>query len=261
MLIGAGLGHWSTVELLYVVFAIAVGGFVRGYSGFGFALAAAPMLSVVLDPVDAIPLVLAFEVILTLAFLPRLVSLVDWRALRWLVLGAVMGTPFGIYFIAAVPPEPMRFILGLILLVSVLVTWRRPSSQRWRPTSPATAGVGAISGVLSGGTAMSGPPIVLYFLAVPVSPAVGRASMMMFFLCSATIALLFGVSAGVYPTKTFVLAGLSLPALLAGAILGAKLFAYSEPTTYRQVALSMLGTIAVFALGSATFHALGMPRM
>ena len=251
------LEQWSPPQLAYLATSIGLAGFVRGYSGFGFALAAAPMLTVILEPVDAIPIVLLFEIVLTLGFLPSIIGLVHWSAVRWLVLGAVLGTPFGVYILSAVPADSMRFGLAFILLGSVLLSWRRPPAMSGHFTPLAKVGIGVLSGLLSGGTAMSGPPIVLYFLASPVGATVGRASMMMFFLCSALIAMVFGISADLYSLHTFVLAILSIPILLVGAALGALCFHYSGPTSYRHFALMMLVAIAVFALGHAIIHHLG----
>lgn len=248
------LGQWSQAQLAYIALSVGIAGFIRGYSGFGFALAAVPMLTVVLDPVEAVPLVLLFEIALTLGFLPSLIGLVQWNALGWLVFGALLGTPIGLYILSAVPAEPMRFGLGLLLLVSVLLSWRTPSGATWHLGAPSKLGIGALSGLLSGGTAMSGPPIVLYFLAVPVSAAVRRASMMMFFLCSASIAMALGVASELYAGGTFILAAPTLPALVAGAALGATCFRRSKPATHRRLTLVTLAAIAVFALGHASIR-------
>ena len=248
------LPAWSAPQMAYLILSVAIAGFVRGYSGFGVSLASVPMLTVVLDPVDAIPLALVYEIALTLGFLPSSFGLVQWQTLRWLVAGAVVGTPIGIYVLSSIPPEPMRLALSLILLSSVILTWRSPSGTSWHLTRPATVSVGAISGVLSGGTAMSGPPIVVYFLASPTSPAASRASMMMFFFFSASIALALGLGAGLYPQHTFALAIASIPALLLGAALGAFFFRRSKAIAYRRVALLMLAAIGLFAFGNATIH-------
>ncbi len=250
------LGQWSQAQLAYIALSVGIAGFIRGYSGFGFALAAVPMLTVVLDPVEAVPLVLLFEIALTLGFLPSLIGLVQWNALGWLVFGALLGTPIGLYILSAVPAEPMRFGLGLLLLVSVLLSWRTPSGATWHLGASSKLGIGVLSGLLSGGTAMSGPPIVLYFLAVPVSAAVRRASMMMFFLCSASIALALGVASELYARSTFLLAVPALPILVAGAALGAACFRRSKPVTHRRLTLATLAAVAAFALGHASLRLL-----
>ncbi|MEC5383547.1 sulfite exporter TauE/SafE family protein [Aurantimonas sp. C2-6-R+9] len=250
-------GAWSPLQLTYLAASVAISGFVRGYSGFGVSLAAVPMLTVILDPLEVIPVALLFEIALTLGFLHGSIALVQWRTVTRLFVGAVFGTPIGIYALSAIPAEHMRLGLSLILLTSVILIWRKSQGISWHLTTPATISVGMLSGLLSGGTAMSGPPIVMYFLASPLSPAASRASMMMFFLFSASIAMALGLSAGLYPRRAFVLAIAAVPLLLIGAALGAFFFQRSKPLAYRQVALLMLAAIGVFALANAVISYTG----
>ncbi|MFU0506288.1 sulfite exporter TauE/SafE family protein [Pseudaminobacter sp. NGMCC 1.201702] len=250
-------GDWTTLQLAYLALSVAVAGFVRGYSGFGASLAAVPMLTVVLSPLDAIPITLMFEVALTLGLVHSSMALVQWSTVKQLVLGAVIGTPLGIYALSTIPAQHMRLGLSIILLGSVMLIWRKHEGMSWHLTTPATVGVGVISGLLSGGTAMSGPPVVMYFLASPMTPAVSRASMMVFFLCSASIAMVLGFGLGLYSRHTFVLAVSALPILFAGAALGSYFFKCSKPVAYRRVALMILTAIGIFAFANATLHYVG----
>ncbi|MCO5157492.1 MAG: sulfite exporter TauE/SafE family protein [Aquamicrobium sp.] len=250
-------GEWSPLQFFYLALSVAIAGFVRGYSGFGVSLAAVPMLTVVLDPLEVIPVALLFEIVLTLGFLNGSIASVQWRTVTRLFVGAIFGTPFGIYALSTIPPEHMRLGLSVLLLGSVFLIWRKSQGISWHLTTPATVSVGMLSGLLSGGTAMSGPPIVMYFLASPMSPAASRASMMMFFLFSASIAMAFGLGAGLYPRRAFVLAFAAVPLLLGGAVMGAYFFRRSNPLVYRQVALLMLAAIGVFALANAVIRYAG----
>jgi len=240
----------SAPQVVYVFAAVLFAAFFRGYSGFGFSLAAVPTLSVVLDPAEAVPVSLLLEIVLTLRFLSQIRHSITWRPVCWLLAGAAVGTPVGVYALSAVPPQAMRFALGAILLGSVALLWRRPELA-WQPGRPATLVTGAVSGVLSGGTAMSGPPIVLFFLSIPASAAVGRASMMAYFLFSALLAAVMDACAGLYSGHILVLALLVCPPLLIGSTLGARCFVDSKALTYRQVSLLMLAGIGVFAIGCA----------
>jgi uncharacterized membrane protein YfcA len=124
----------------------------------------------------------------------------------------------------------------------------------WHCNTPTTLSVGVLSGTLSGGTAMSGPPVIMYFLASHFSPAVSRASMMMFFLFSASIAMVIGFGTGLYRRDSFALAFAATPMLLLGAALGAYLFQRSKPVAYRRVALLILVAIGVVGLTNAILH-------
>jgi uncharacterized membrane protein YfcA len=254
LLAGAGLAHLSGASIAFLAFSATVAGFVRGYSGFGFALAAMPLMTAVLVPREAIPVVLTFEVLLTLQFARTLKGDVAWATLRRLVVGMAAGTPFGVVLLGAIPPEPMRIALCLLLLLSVGVLWR-PPTRSIRASAPLVTGTGVMSGLLSGGTAMSGPPIVLLFLATSDDAARSRATMMVFFLCSAALALSLGFGLGVFPVQAPVITTILVPFVAIGAIIGARCFAATGKRAYRKVALAILAVIAVFALG----HSMAIP--
>lgn len=61
-----------------------------------------------------------------------------------------------------------------------------------RAPGPAqTCAVGALTGLINGASANGGPPAILFFLSGPQSAAVGRASLIAFFLFTDVLASLF----------------------------------------------------------------------
>jgi uncharacterized membrane protein YfcA len=117
----------------FVIILIAglFGGFVRGYSGFGFALAAMPILTIVLSPATAVPAVFPLECAIGLLTLPAERTNVDLSVLKWLALGAIVGTPVGMMVLVLVPAELMRLVLGLAVAVATFRAWRR-ERERWQ---------------------------------------------------------------------------------------------------------------------------------
>lgn len=247
LLAATGLPDLHITSFLFLLASAAIAGFVRGYSGFGFALAAMPLMTAVLVPRDAIPVVLVFEIVLTLQLARGIKQDVAWNTLGWLVVGMAIGTPFGVGLVGLIPPEPMRIALCLILLVAAGLLWR-PPSRAVAPTPPLITGTGVVSGVLSGGSAMSGPPVVLLFLATSNDAARSRATMMAFFLCSAAVALTLGLTTSVFPVRAPTLAAVLFPAVVIGATLGARCFVRTNGRNYRRVTLSMITVIGTAAL-------------
>lgn len=244
------LAGLSPVEIAFAMLAVCGAGFLRGYSGFGFALAAVPALTLLADPAAVVPAVLLLEVLAGLQLLPDIRRSVDWFALRWLVAGALPGMPLGIYLLAALPADAMRAAIGGVVLLAVLLLARGFRIER-PPTRPARLGIGALSGVLSGGAAMAGPPVILFFLASPVSAAVSRASLLAFFLFTSSVSAILAAIGGLIGLQTLLLTGLLSPALFLGNALGHRGFGKSDPRTYRRVALLVLAAIAAIAIGRA----------
>ncbi|MGB7241343.1 MAG: TSUP family transporter, partial [Sulfitobacter sp.] len=79
-----------------VVLAGLVGGAVRGYSGFGFGMAAVPIAMLALPPVLAIPAVLIHEMIIGLFTAQKVRTDVAWHPFGWLFAGTLIGTPMGL---------------------------------------------------------------------------------------------------------------------------------------------------------------------
>jgi hypothetical protein len=229
---------------------VAIAGLLRGFSGFGLALAAVPGLTLIARPAEAVPCVLLLQIAAGAQLLPRTRHAVDWPSLAPIAAGAVIATPIGTAVLADVPPDPMRAAIGVVLLLAVAVLARRPRLER-RPSRAARVGIGVVSGVLNGGTAMAGPPVIAYFLAASRTVEAGRASLLMYFFLLSLAGVASSAVAGLITVRTIVFAAALLPAMAAGNALGHRLFGRASPETYRRVALATLVAIALVAIARA----------
>lgn len=246
-----GLGDDLTV-VGGVIVAVFGAGALRGYGGFGFALAAVPLLTTFWPPMLAIPVVLILEIVLTIAFLPALWASIDRRSVALLITGAAIATPMGQWAMLAVPASSLRLAIGLLLLAFVALLWAPPTGRR-RASPVWTLGAGAASGLLNGGTAMSGPPIVLYYLGHQVSAETSRASMMAYFLLSAAVAITVGEATHVYAADFGLYALKLAPFALAGSFVGGRCFAAFPVTAYRRAVLVVLAILGFYTLAGEGF--------
>jgi uncharacterized membrane protein YfcA len=245
----------------FLVAAVFLAGALRGYSGFGFALAAVPLLTTCWPPVLAIPVVLILEMVLTVAFLPGLWVSIDRRSVALLVVGAAIATPIGQWVLSHLNPGILRIAVGFLLLMFVAILWT-PSRRARGPLraghSPVLAlGAGAASGLLNGGTAMSGPPIILYYLGREATAEISRASMMAYFLLSAAVAIAIGGVTRVYAANFGLYALKLAPFALAGSFVGGRCFAAFPAAAYRHAALVVLALLGLYTLASESLGFLG----
>ena len=63
MTIAGLLQPFSTGQISACILVVFLTAIMRGYTGFGFALVAVPLLALIADPVTAVPMVLLLEVI------------------------------------------------------------------------------------------------------------------------------------------------------------------------------------------------------
>lgn len=231
-----------------LVFAVVfLAGFLRGFTGFGFALAAVPVMTLFVEPASVIPAIPIVAMVAGAEQLRRAFQSANWHAIRRLLIGAVAGAPVGALALSLLPANAMRALVGCVLLVAVLLLLRG-CRLRSAPSTAAQVGIGALSGLLNGSTAMGGPPVILFFLAPPEGVAIGRASLLVyFFFISAWSVVVQGV-AGLIDLRVIVLAVLMIPFMAFGNVLGDRMFGRSSATTYKRTALAFLLAIAILAI-------------
>ncbi|MDE2006006.1 MAG: sulfite exporter TauE/SafE family protein [Rhodospirillales bacterium] len=228
---------------LYVIASAFLAAVLRGFAGFGFVMAAVPLLGLALPPVQVVPLALLLQMEISAIGMREALRLCDWRSLRWLLPGMIVGTPLGILALTRLPVAGARLAIGTLIAtgVAMLAGGVKLSGH---PSRPTIFGVGMISGVMNGLAGMSGPPVVTYLLALPLRTGVVRATSIVFFMLTATVALVPMAAHGLIGGASFVWAILSWPALFAGARVGAWGFRRSQPATHRRVALILLALLA-----------------
>lgn len=236
-----------TSSLTITLAGVLAAAVLRGFTGFGFGLAAVPLLSLGLPPAQVVPLVVSLQVIIGAAGLRDAVAICDWRAVGMLFPGLVAGIPLGLLILTALRPDPVRLTIGGIILASVALIWR---GVRLRPEPGWTtgAGVGLVSGIISGLASMGGPPVVVYLLAIGHNAARLRATTIVYFMLSGCVSLVPMAWRGLITRDTLMWCVATLPVLLGGSRLGTWLFHRSRPIHHRMTALITLTVLGVMLM-------------
>lgn len=238
--------HFATL-----VIAGLVGGLVRGYSGFGFALAAVPILALVVPPAVAVPTVVLMELVIGGVTLPSVHASIHRPTFLALAAGSLAGTPLGLLFLRSLPAEPMRIVVAGMVLVSVVLIALSSRRKRANARGPVIAAAGFVSGLMNGGTAMSGPPAILIVLGSNLDGRMARATLIVFLLFSGVLAFAISAGFGLVGAVTFTNAAIMALPVAAGTFTGTRLFAVMPEAHYRQVSLAILTVVACVTLASA----------
>ncbi len=236
-----------SIELLYLAVVAAIGGAMRGYSGFGSAMVISPLWAFAIEPIAAIPTLILMELLVSAQLLPRALRNTDWRLIGLLTIASAVTIPLGIYFLSTVDPVLVRRIIGLVVFVWAITML---SGQRYegRLSVPATLSIGGVAGVLMGATGLGGPPVLMYLLSTPARAESNRANIITFFgLVSVLMVAMFAYT-GSYDGPSLWRAALLTPVFLASAWIGANFFDRSSEATFRRIALLFLLTVGFMAL-------------
>jgi uncharacterized membrane protein YfcA len=231
--------------------AVAIFGaaFVRGYSGFGYSALVITASSLVTGPLNFVAVVVVLEFVMSAQAWKGAAAHIDWRRVGFLVAGAVVGLPLGLWALTAIPEDAARAIIaGYVLLMCgvLLAGWR----MRAEATGTATLAMGVVSGVANA-PGMAGLPVVAFFAAQPMTPAVFRATLIAYFpildLYSGPVYWYYGLVS----RDTLWATLLALPLTVLGNWLGGRHFFGTPPQDFRRMAILLLAGLAALALAKA----------
>ena len=104
---------WPSLALLAAITLAA--SLARGFSGFGAALIFVPLVSALLGPQVAAPLLLVTDGLMAAGMIPGAVRAADRRGVLTMAMGAVVGVPAGTWALASLDPQVLRWgIFGLV---------------------------------------------------------------------------------------------------------------------------------------------------
>ena len=226
--------------------AIFLAAIVRGFSGFGFSLLSITAISLLMPVKDIVPSIFLLEIAASINLIPGIWREIDWKSLRWLMIGYVIGLPIGGYALINAPEAPAQIALGVFVIGTGILMLRGFHLAK-TPGPGASTATGVASGVLNGAFGTGGPPVVLFYFSTPGAAAIGRASVIFFFLFTDLLGILYFATQGIVTQQSFVQFILWMPTLLIGIWIGAHGFRRMNQEAFRRCVLVIL--IALAAIG------------
>ncbi|HZI51588.1 MAG TPA: sulfite exporter TauE/SafE family protein [Terriglobia bacterium] len=219
----------------------------RGFSGFGGALIFIPVASAIIGPKTAVPLILLIDGVLSAGLLPKAWPLADKEEVAIMVAGALVGVPAGTRLLASTDPMVIRWAIVLLaggMLALLASGWR----YHGKPTTAATLGVGALSGICTGAAQVGGPPLVVYWLGGIIPAATARANMVLFFALSTVISVVSYLTGGLFTRTALSLALIIAPAYGVGLFVGSRLFGLAGESTFRRICFGLIALAVLLGL-------------
>lgn len=236
---------WLTLSS--AAFFVALASFVRGLTGFGFAIVAMPLLALVYPPAIAVPVATLLQIPSGLPVVIRDWADTDFRAATTAWLGGMPALIPGIYLVGAAPADVMRLIVGGMVVFSTIALALGTKLNR-DPKSLELVGAGALSGLMQGAVAMAGPPIILLILSSTWTAARCRATLSFVFLLLGSASLVFGTIHGIVTKESLLIALVTVPGLLLGQWVGSYLFVRIDGARYRNISVISVAITGVLVV-------------
>ncbi len=233
--------------------------------GFGFAVVAAPLFLIVVEPQRAVQLVVILSTVLCAAVLRGLWEAIAPRLFVRLALGSLAGLPIGLAAFRYADPRVVRLTVGAAILVFAVVfaALRRRRRGGGRALVAMSRGrdfaVGTVSGVATALAGISGPPVVIYLLLAEAPPRTVRATLLAFFALVYAATLAANVATIGVPAQTWLAAGILIPFAVLGGLIGRPLGDRLGAEAFAALAIGVLAAAGLYTLAAASGLAGGRP--
>ncbi len=232
----------------YAIPLIFIAAFVRAYAGFGFAAISIVGLNIIWPPYISVPVILLIDLICGISLIPGAYKQVDKQTLINLFSGALLGAPLGICFLLYIPELWFKISISLFVLALCV----RMALLRKKAEKPLTARnnklIGGASAAITAAASVGGPPLVIYLLGSNLRPEKQRALLIVFLAATSLLSIAMMLLTGIATSEIVIPALLLLLPAFAGIYLGHRFFNYSQPKSFRPIAIPILTVMAISSL-------------
>ncbi len=235
------LGNGDVLPLAALVVGAFIGAIVAGMSGFAFGIVTLAIWAHFFGPSLAATLVVAGSLTVQIGTLPFV-----WREVRWkttlpLVIGGLVGVPFGVELLDRMSPDTFRLVVGIIMFVycGTLVV----SGRLLTLTSPgrfADVLVGVGGGVMGGFSGLSGVVPTLWCSLMRWSKDQQRSTLQNFNLVMHVVTLSTYYATDRLPQAFPSHYLLAFPAIVIGAAIGFRLYRLVDDLAFKRILLWLL---------------------
>ncbi len=146
----------ATITLAVTFLSIFFGSLAAGLAGFAFSAIAGAMLFHRLEPIEAVPLLLACSITTQLLSITRLWGTMQWRLCIPYLIGGIAGIPVGASLLEGFSPHTFAVGFGIFLSCYSAYMLLRPPFAFSGGGRMAEIAAGFAGGITGGATAMPG---------------------------------------------------------------------------------------------------------
>lgn len=223
-----------------------IGGFLRGFAGFGGPLFMLPILSFFLSPPVAVGVMMWIDIFSNVHLIPDARADSSRGVVIPLLIGTAIAMPVGAHVLLSVDPVLMKRIIcaSILLMALVLLTgWRLRSVLG----APGYVGIGALSGFVMGSTAIAAVT-PLFLGAGHRSAAQNRADFIIWVFFGTILLIALLTWRGALAAGDTVAILVLTPIYLASVILGTRTHRRASDAVVRRTVLGLVIVTAIVGL-------------
>ncbi len=213
------LGEGMETTVILVLLTLFLSSLVRSSLGFGDALVAMPILTLIVPFDIARPLVALLSLCMALVILIQDHRDMDYTSTWKLSVGAIIGVPLGHLLLVQVEEWFVKMLLGALVISFCFFRLCSPTLSELKKDTWAPL-FGVFSGFFGGAYNTFGPPIVVYGSMRRWKASEYRVSVQGFYLPVCVIVLSVHALSGLWTGEVFRYCGAALPVVFAATFIG-----------------------------------------
>ena len=223
--------------------AILVGSVV----GFGGGLVAIPLLALFFEPRLVVPAFALVGFLINLMLVAESRQHLHFSKIKYLIVGGVLGIPIGAFALAQSPTDIIKVVISIVTLIFALLFLLKVKIPV-KTNRFIQSVVGFLGGILGGGIAQAGPPVVIYGLGLNWPKNIFRTSLLAYFLALSVVVNIAYLYFGLFGSTNLRFALWSvIPAVLTGHI-GIKIKNKIPENSFRTIVLFVLIVVAMLGI-------------
>ena len=231
----------SVEFLVFLILGAAAGGFVNGLAGFGTSLFALGWWLQILQPVQAVALVLVLSVASGLQGAWVVRKSIQARRLGLFVVPALLGIPIGLQVLKHIDVEALKLIVaGFLLTYAVFFIARRNLPSMTRETPVADALIGFAGGILGAVAGLSGALPTMWLTLRDWTRQQTRAVLQPFNIIVLGISAVLLMIDGAFDRLTLIALVIALPATMLAAQAGLFVFGRLGDAQFRWLLVALM---------------------
>ena len=242
----------SEAHLIWVMVAVAIAAFAQSLTGFGFSLLSVPLMTLAVDPKDAVVIATLIAICTTTVQAVHDRTLASVALANRLTLASFVGMPIGLVAFVALPASALRFVLGVVVIGATVVLTKGFALQEDSPKFDWT--LGALSGALATSLSTNGPPLVFLLTAKKLDGPEFRATITRVFSIVNIVTIVMFVLARKVHHQAVVAACWAVPAMCASLFVGFRVRRHVHGERFRALVLVLLVLSGVSAMYGAFAH-------
>jgi uncharacterized protein len=222
-------------------------GLVRGFAGFGAAMIYVPAASLMVGPQIAVIILWTMDTIPSLPIVLPALKRTDWKSVLPVAAGYAATVGIGVWFLKHGDTALLRWLISGFILATVAVLWSGWRYHGARPL-PLSLTVGGISGLFGGAAQLSGPPVLVYWLAGTDPAWRIRANTIVLFFITTLFSGAAMFASGLFHRQAVLTAIICAPSYGIGLVIGQHVFGRATEASFRRAAFVIILAVAIVTL-------------